>query len=183
MVKMRRRARKIWQNSRYPPDKTKFNRICQKLTRIINEERQKGIQNYLENLSPDAEKQYSLWKATKKFKRPIVQVPPLMKENKWIRNDKEKVEVFAEHLASVFQPHDIQSDLVPNKEYQENQQIKLFTPLEIAKEIDENINPKKSPGIDEISPSLLKELNKKAIVMLTYLFKRLLKIRTRPRSI
>ena len=49
-------------------------------------------------------------------------------------------------------------------------QFKLVSPLEIAQEIDNNINPKKAPGIDEISPGLLKELPKRAIVMLTYLF-------------
>lgn len=65
---------------------------------MINEERQNGIHNYLENLSPDAEKEYSLRNAT----RPVMQAPPLMKENKWIRSDKEKAEIFAEHLAHVF---------------------------------------------------------------------------------
>ncbi|KAF0701986.1 zinc finger MYM-type protein 1-like, partial [Aphis craccivora] len=37
-----------------------------------------------------------------------------------------------------------------------------ISPLEIAKEIDNNLNPKKSPGYDEISPKILKELPKKA---------------------
>ena len=170
MLQMRRRARKIWQNTRYPPDKTRFNRISQKLTRMINEERQQNIQKYLENLSPDAEKDYSLWKATKKFKRPIVQVPPICVGDRWIRSDKEKAELFAEHLASVFQPHNIQSDMEPRAEYQQDQHFKLFSPKEIAEEIDKNINPKKSPGIDKISPGLLKELNRKAVVMLANLF-------------
>lgn len=45
--------------------------------------------------------------------------------------------------------------------------IKLVTPLEVAQEIDNNINPKKAPEINEISPGLLKELLKKACIMLT----------------
>jgi len=35
-----------------------------------------------------------------------------------------------------------------------------FTPIEIAKEIDTNINPKKSPGYKQINPKILKELYK-----------------------
>lgn len=59
LLKMRRRPTKIWQNSRYLPDKTRFNRISQKLTRMINVDRQQSIQKYLESLIPGIEKDYS----------------------------------------------------------------------------------------------------------------------------
>jgi len=47
--------------------------------------------------------------------------------------------------------------------------------LEIAKEIDNNLNPKKSPGYDEISPKILKELPKKAIIHLTHIYNAILR--------
>ena len=50
--------------------------------------------------------------------------------------------------------------------------IQYFTPLK-AYEID-NINPNKSPGFDEISQRILKELSKKAIILLTHVFKAIL---------
>lgn len=37
--------------------------------------------------------------------------------------------------------------------------------MEIATEIDKNVNPKKASGIDEILSGFLKELKKKTIVM------------------
>ena len=42
--------------------------------------------------------------------------------------------------------------------------------MEIAKAIANNLNPKKAPGIDGISPGLFKELPRKAIIMTVYLF-------------
>ncbi len=117
------------------------------------------------------DKDYSLWKATRRFKRPCVQIPPLKNQNgQWIRKDQEKAELFAQHLASVFTPNDIQSDINPVINLRPNGFIKLFMPMEIAREIDTNINPKKAPGIDNILPAVLKELSRKGVVMLTYLF-------------
>jgi len=61
-------------------------------------------------------------------------VLPICVGDRWIRSDKEKAELFAEHLASVFQPHNIQSDMEPQVEYQQDQHFKLFSPKEIAEE-------------------------------------------------
>ena len=48
-----------------------------------------------------------------------------------------------------------------------DQAIKLVSAKEIRWKIDKNMNPRKAPGIDEIT---FKELPKKGIVMLTYLY-------------
>lgn len=44
--------------------------------------------------------------------------------------------------------------------YQTDVPFKLFTPMKVAREID-NFNLRKAPGKDEISPDMLKELPKK----------------------
>ena len=46
----------------------------------------------------------------------------------------------------------------------------------MAHEIDTNINTKKAPGFDEISPRILKELPKKAIIHLTHIYNAILRI-------
>lgn len=74
------------------------------------------------------------------------------------------------YLSRVFQTHDIQTKIALTKTYNNNIQIKYVTPIEVAQEIDKNINPRKAPGIDEITSNVLKELSRKGIVMLTYLF-------------
>lgn len=172
----RRRARRRWHSTRTPHDKNVFNKTSNQLRRLIKEVKLKTFKAYLAELRPTAEKDYSLWKATRRIKRPFVRIPPIRgEEGKWVRCDTEKAELFARHLSEVFQPHDIQSSIDPTPIYKTNQQIRLFSPMEIAAEID-NMNPKKAPGIDEITPIILKELMRKAIVFVTYIFNACLRL-------
>uniref|UniRef100_A0A1Y1JXT3 Reverse transcriptase domain-containing protein n=2 Tax=Photinus pyralis TaxID=7054 RepID=A0A1Y1JXT3_PHOPY len=53
--------------------------------------------------------------------------------------------------------------------------IKPLTPKEIAKEI-KLLNPKKSPGSDLVTAKMLKELPRKGIVMLTYIFNAIIRL-------
>ncbi|KMQ88042.1 rna-directed dna polymerase from mobile element jockey-like protein [Lasius niger] len=146
------------------PDRQKyFNKINNQLNRLIKDMNNKNLEEYLGNLTTDDDTNYSLWKATRKFKRPATRVPPLKDEfGEWVRCDVEKANVFARHLARVFQPHDVQSNVALIKIYKDNSQIKYITSLEVAQEIDNNINLKKALGIDEMSPRVLKELSRKA---------------------
>lgn len=168
LIKDRRKAR---HRTRHPTDKRIFNRISNHVNRIIKDYKQSCMDNYLSELSPDADKDYSLWKVTRRFKRPYVQVPPIKNaQGQWVRRNNEKAELFARHLATVFQPHDIQSAIDPTPDYQPSVTIRRVSAMEVAQAIDKNLNPKKAPGIDEISPGLFKELPRKAVIMLTYLF-------------
>ncbi len=106
-----------------------------------------------------------------RFKQPVKHVPPLRNaQGSWARSDEEKAEVFAQHLATVFQPNKIQSDVSSSQKVTPEQIIKPVTPAVVKKEIDTNLKTKKAPGIDEITANILKELPRKGIVMLTYLF-------------
>jgi len=60
------------------------------------------------------------------------------------------------------------------------EKIRFFTPLEVTHEIDNNINPKKTTGFDEISPRILKELPKKTIILLTYIYNAILRLESFP---
>lgn len=47
--------------------------------------------------------QYSLWKATKRFKKPTQPVPRIKKENgRWAGDDQEKADAFAKYLLLTF---------------------------------------------------------------------------------
>jgi hypothetical protein len=49
---------------------------------------------------------HSLWKATKKFKRPTIAIPPIRNQDgSWARTNKEKTNLFADYLATVFTPN------------------------------------------------------------------------------
>lgn len=171
MIKERRKTRRIWHRTRNPSDKRTFNQVSNQVNQLIKEYKQISVDNYLRELGPEAHKDYSLWKATRRFKQPIDHVPPIKNaQGQWVRKNNEKAELFARHLATIFQTHDIQSNIDSTPIYQPTMIIKPVTPMEVAVEIDKNLNPKKSPGIDEISPGLFKELPRKAVIMITYLF-------------
>lgn len=49
---------------------------------------------------------YSLWRTTKKLKRPIARHPPMRKPNNtWAKSDHDKAKVFANHLEEVLTPN------------------------------------------------------------------------------
>jgi len=70
-------VRKGWQNSRSPQDKAKLNEAVKVLKHLLNDQKQKAIQTYLESLSATEVTEYSLCKATKKLKRPQTPISPL----------------------------------------------------------------------------------------------------------
>lgn len=179
LVQQKRRARRTWHSTRNPADKTEWNRVSKILHEKIKEMKNETFKSYLRGLTATDNTDYSLWKATRLMKRPRVQIPPLRKDDgTWARSEQEKAEIYARHLEHVFMPNTIDSELDILQSQPLNatrEKIKHFSPLEIAKEIDNNLNPKKSPGYDEISPKILKELPKKAIIHLTHIFNAILR--------
>lgn len=124
-VRERRKLRRKWHQTRLPEDKTSFNRTNNGLNRLIKKIKQESFNSYLLNLSPQADHDYSLWKATKRFKRPVIHVPPLKNaQGGWAKRDEEKAELFAQHLATVFQPNEVHpndvNSLIRNKLPEEN---------------------------------------------------------------
>jgi len=93
----KRKFRKLWQTNRCPFLKANLNKAIKALKNLLEAERNQGIQ--LSELSLSAETNYSLWKTTKRLKRPQIQFPPIRKQDgKWARNDEEKAEVFTASL-------------------------------------------------------------------------------------
>lgn len=181
LIKERRKIRRLWHRTRNPIDKRRFNKVSNLVNRLIKEYKQKCFGEYLSELGPEVDKDYSLWKATRRMRRHLIQVPPIKNaEGHWVRRDEEKVELFAQYLADIFQPHDIQSSIEPNSAYVPNISIKRFTIFEVAQEIDKNLKARKAPGVDELSPGLYKELSRKAIMMITYLFNACLRLKYIP---
>lgn len=182
MVKEKRKARRRWHQSRDPSDKTVLNSITQKLKRKILKLKEESVNSYLQNLSADKETEYSLWKATKRIKTPIAQIPPIRKEDgSWARSNKQKAEVFADYLTHVFQPNQIQSDtILETVENLSSEDIVFVTPEEVRNEIRTNLNPRKAPGFDLITGEILKQLPKKGVVMLTYIFNAVFRLKHVP---
>lgn len=80
MILDKQRARRKWQQTRHPADKTIFNNLSQQLKRLLNKIKNERITRYLENLTDDKDTNFLLWKATKRIKYPI-NTPPIKKTN------------------------------------------------------------------------------------------------------
>ena len=100
------KLRKQWQNTRSPQVKAKLNMAVKELKQLLNDEKQKAIQEYLESLTASEATDYSLRKATKRLKQPQTSIPPLRtKEGEWAKSDMQKANVLAEHFGNVFKPY------------------------------------------------------------------------------
>ncbi|GBP23642.1 RNA-directed DNA polymerase from mobile element jockey [Eumeta japonica] len=84
-ISEKRALRKLWQQNRCPETKKRLNHKIKELKRILNNDRNVRFQAYLESLDPTAATDYSLWKATKKIKRPTVNSPLRKPDGSWAR--------------------------------------------------------------------------------------------------
>jgi hypothetical protein len=96
----------------------------------------------------------TVWKATKKFKRSQISIPPIRKSDRsWEKCGSVKATTFAEHLERVFTPH---SNIYHNNSEIEDfleipcqmlLPIKPFPPRVVVQEI-KNINSQKLPAMN-----------------------------------
>ncbi|KAK2578299.1 hypothetical protein KPH14_011921 [Odynerus spinipes] len=179
----KRKARRKWQLSRHPKDKNILNKLTRKLRNFLYDFKNDNIEWYIQNFSPHQDTDYSLWRATKKMKRPIQHQPPIRTEDgTWAREDKDKAETFAKHLSQTFIQHNIptsQEEInnitkLLDSPAQDYSLIKHFSPVEIKTEI-QYLNSKKAPGYDLITAKLLQELPKKAIMAITQIYNAVIK--------
>jgi hypothetical protein len=170
----KRRLRRVWHLSRNKEDKTRFNRAIKELRELLSDSTNETIKRRLENMSPSAYGEHSLWKATRNLPQPQQCSPPLRTNNTWARTDSEKAELFGNHLANVFQPNDANTPEDPEIDKIINQDLQLCFPLpptsprELSREILK-MDTKKAPGFDLITPKILRELPRKGVVFLAIL--------------
>lgn len=102
LVKEKRLARKRWQETRDPEDKTNANRLSQQLKRLLHKIKNENINYYLKNLTYSKEFEYSLWKATRKLRRPKIYNP---QSGKMIKLELEITEVRQRPLRITWKKH------------------------------------------------------------------------------
>lgn len=183
LIAEKRRVRQHWQNTRNPADKTRLNRLTRQLRQLLKKRNNELFEDYLINLNTH---DGSLWKPTKKLKRPIQRVPPLRKSDQnWAKTDQEKAQLFADHLSEVFKPFPV----TPDTDLEEQDIIKSF--LDVPCQLSLPVKPitpadirytikmtkvRKAPGFDLITGKILQELPDKAITLLTHIYNAMLRI-------
>lgn len=180
----KRRAKRAWQTSRSPAAKTELNRAIKKLKEHLHSEKNQKIQEFLQELSPTADTDYSLWKTAKKTNRPIIAETPLRaSDGNWLRENKDKAEAFAEHLRLTFTPNqhnkEIPAPITPLPNMQEV--TARLSINDILRKINE-LNPNKAPGHDLITGKLIKELPVRAKRLIQHIFNAILRTNYYPNT-
>ena len=102
IIREKGRLRRVWQTHRTPDDKRKLNHATRKLTKIIKKYKNDCFQKYLDNLSPTADSNYLLWKASRKLTRPPQIIPRIRcPQGRWARSPKEKANLSAKYLSNI----------------------------------------------------------------------------------
>lgn len=183
LVKKRRQARHEWQQTRDPAHKKVFNSLCKLVKTHIRNHNNDSFNHFITTLGSTKDTDYTLWKVARSLRKPPGYSAPLKRSNNtWARSDEERAETYAEHLEQTFQPNDLITDIIPDPQPINEQDIKLFSPREIKATIKKKLNPKKAPGHDGISARLLQELPRKGLVMLTYLLNGALRLKHVPKQ-
>ncbi|GFW82904.1 probable RNA-directed DNA polymerase from transposon X-element [Trichonephila clavipes] len=183
----RNRARKIWQFTRHPQDKTALNRLQNAIKRKVNLYRQQVWEDHLTSLDTE---DGSLWGTAKAFRRKAAPISALNGPTGTALSDTHKTELIAQSLKSQFQLNDIQN---PHKdEYITNTVDAYFTantnntdhlppalPSEIISYI-KKIKIRKSPGRDGITNKMLKFLPLITIFKITNIINNMLNLRYFP---
>lgn len=173
----KRKARKRWQISRSPVDRTILNKHTSDLKKMLSTENDKILENEIRNLDSTKATDYSLWKLTRKIKsQPKTNFPIRKNDNSWTKSNSEKAQRFAEHLKQVFTPneslnHNLQTNIESflSETHQLDLPLKTFSKSEIKNAIHK-LKMNKAPGYDLITPKALKEMPKEGITLLTYIF-------------
>jgi hypothetical protein len=174
MLKQKRQARATWHRYHHPASKTLYNQLTNRLKSTLKAVREASFTEYVLNLN---RYDYSIWKPIQNSRKPQEPLPPLRNTtpdaHPWARSNHEKAELFAHHFAQIFTPHSDDRDQEIEQVFENNataaQLIQPTTPTEIKKILN-SLKLKSAPGPDLLTPTMIRELPKKAIVLLTYIF-------------
>ena len=175
----KRRLRKLWQSHRTSDDKRKLNNVTRNLIKINKNYKNNCFQKYLANLSPTTDSNYSLWKVSRKLKRPPQTIPLIRcPQGRWARSPIDKANLFANHLSNVFKPHssNIAEEITEylHRIFQMSLPIEPFTSIEVT-EIIRRLNPRKASGYNQICNKVIKEHPIKGIALIASIFNAILR--------
>ncbi|GFT43964.1 RNA-directed DNA polymerase from mobile element jockey [Trichonephila clavipes] len=181
LFKQRNRARKTWQFTRDPNDKTILNRLQNKIHRKVNALTQKQWEDKLTSLDPE---DGSLWNMAKGFRKKRSPISALTGPTGIAYTDTQKAETLANALEDQFQLNNIQN---PDTDNQHMRLVDRFfindnnfddtpistKPSELLQYI-KKLKIKKAPGKDKITNKMVLNFPISIIFQLTNLINKIL---------
>lgn len=178
-IQAKNKIRSLWQKHRTPHIKQLLNKLSQDVREQLFQHRNKEWTTKLEALNTS---DCSLWHMTKSLLRLPQPNPPLHGRNGMAYTDKAKSEAMADTLESTFQPNDDPSDIdhielvekgvgdfMADNTHSPIEDDARCTPKEVISLI-QKLKNKKAPGMDNIPNVAIKNLPKKAVLLITNLY-------------
>jgi hypothetical protein len=162
LVAQKRRARAKWQRTHTPEDKRLFNNANNKLGGTLQEKVNATFAAYIATLKREYQ---TTRRPIKSRKKPRTPLPPIRTNTRppgpWAKSDTEKANLFANHLAEVYKPHDDAPDQEILRELETHAQHiekpRAFTLGELTGVI-KHLHPRKAPGPDLVTPLMIQQL-------------------------
>lgn len=152
-----------------------YNRLNNLVKTEVTKTRNNIWNDFLKSIDPQ---NGNLWRVTKTFMKKTEKIPPLITNSTYSYSSKEKANTLADYFEKVHKQnvdlgtiHNTKMTCDEVKKYLKTHpvvpdQVDIATPYEV-KLIIKKLKNKKSPGPDGISPRILKQLPRKAIILLT----------------
>ncbi|GFT76729.1 probable RNA-directed DNA polymerase from transposon X-element [Trichonephila clavipes] len=180
-IHQRNRLRKFWQRSRCPSIYSEFRTLSREIAKDIKSHSQTQWEKHIEALSPEDN---TLWRKSSLLRKPFHSIPPLKGAlGSTAITPIEKAEVIADSLQEQFEPNHVadreEFDQCIHEEVANFlatprvQEIEPTTPTEVLTYV-QRIKPKKSPGLDQITNRMIKNLPLK-FLFITLLINQLFK--------
>lgn len=186
LIRLRNTRRRQFQRTRDPFLKTIVNELHKRISAEFQILKNNRWTKLLENIENDRNTN-KMWAISKNLRLRSRQIPPLNSgiNNRTLLTNKEKCESLARRFAGIHNDcgtslfsqqiiSEVDNFLTLHTALLPPDNLTMTTPREI-KEILRSIRPSKSPGEDTINGRLIKNLPRKAIVFITYLFNTCLK--------
>jgi hypothetical protein len=110
MVAIKRRARATWQKTHAPDDRCLYNKASNKLKTALRNLQNDWFANYVSTLKRDDNSVWKPIRSRKKLQTPLQIRKNTLPPGPWAKNDTEKAELLANHLAEVFTQHNNSPD-------------------------------------------------------------------------
>ena len=173
-IGIKRSLRRRWQNTRCPKIKILLKKAIVVLRRLLLRRDRLQFNKFSTFNSTSSNNEFSLWKFIKENNKQAntAHQPPIRRLNgSWARTLQEKADRFATHLQSVFTPNDSVC-FIPKQSFTFSSVSQNINSnwIEVKDLIQSTVNIRKSPGLDEISGSMLKNLPNNLINILHVIF-------------
>ncbi|GFW54607.1 probable RNA-directed DNA polymerase from transposon X-element [Trichonephila clavipes] len=181
-IHQRNRLRKFCQRTRCPSIDSEFRTLSREIAKYIQSHSRTQWEKHIEALSPVDN---TLWRKSSLLRKPFRSIPPLQGAlGSTAITPIEKAEVIADSLQEQFEPNHV----IGREDFDQRihtevenflaaphvQEIEPTTPTEVLTYV-QRIKPKKSPGLDQISNRMIKNLPLKFLFFITLLINQLFK--------